>query len=268
MVVALSGDRGFVAPARVAATSRVRARSLDVLRAVALIAMIVDHVSLLVFAQQELGWNGRAVGRIAEPIFVVLAGYLLAGRSRATVARRMGQLFLAELLIAPLFFGVTQSFDILASLIPVLGLYLLMGDRLVWLLPAFLLAPLDPIAPWFGYDLTLVLSQVALGMLLRQRHGWLGAGLFLVAGLVPAVDALPLYLSIPVAGLVLLAARHPDVGPAPLAALGRRPLTWYVAHLWVVAIIGVTAGRLGWTFPLVERTTRVTYTRLIPIFPR
>ncbi|MCA9519143.1 MAG: DUF1624 domain-containing protein, partial [Myxococcales bacterium] len=164
---------------------------LDALRGVAILAMIVDHATVLVFGVERLAWNGRAVGRLAEPLFVVLFGYFLEHRSsdlpsrsapgalgpsdaaarRRPLGRRAAQILLAAAIVEPLFYGVFVHLDILATLLLVLLLHAALGRAFVLCAPLFLLAPWDPTAAWLNYPLFLVASQAAAGALLRTRGG-------------------------------------------------------------------------------------------------
>lgn len=243
----------------------VRNTSLDLLRGVAVAAMIVDHVTLMAFAVQDLGWNGRAIGRVAEPLFAVIFGYLLVGRSAREVARRGRQVLLAEIVVAPIFFGVVTRFDILATFLLVYALFLAVRRHFVWLLPFGLLSLWDPTARWLEYPLLMVASQVACGMLLHRPRGLWWAMVPAVSPLVmPPLVAVPLLVTVPAAWLVALALRRPDWRFAPLEAIGQHPLVWYVAHLYVVVAIAFASGRLGGP-NFVEFMMTRTYTKVIPI---
>jgi uncharacterized membrane protein len=63
---------GVTAVAQPLAT-RARSRRLDQLRGLAVVCMVVDHVCLYAGGPAELRWT---VGRVAAPVFFVLAGHL------------------------------------------------------------------------------------------------------------------------------------------------------------------------------------------------
>lgn len=190
-------------------TERRRLVGLDRLRGLAVVTMVIDHLALLAGGADLVRLT---VGRVALPAFCLVAGALvrpLDGRRAWRLGTVFGAGVVATALGAPL--GIGQP-DVLLVLAVVLAGA---GGLLAWawrrcsstpLVVAGALAVLQPVTwpiPWTGYQPGTVLALVLIG---RQ----LGRG--------------PL-------------ERWGRALPAPLGGLGRYPLTAYVGHLAVLAVL-------------------------------
>lgn len=176
--------------------TRVRSRGLDALRGLAVLTMVADHVAL--FAQAEpVRWT---IGRVALPLFFLLAGHL---------ARRLSWRLLVVLgagLLLPVLAPWVDSPNVLVWI--VVGSLLLAGVRRFGL------------SPW----LLLVVSAT----LLANGQGFGGDGYAAPALMVMmAAGAL-----IPRDGFAW-ASRL----PAWLVPFGRFPLSVYVGHVLLLTVV-------------------------------
>lgn len=172
---------------------------LDRLRGLAIGCMIVDHVALL----GGLQLVRVSVGRLALPIFFVLAGALVR-----RLTWRHGAIF-AVGLVLPVVVPWIDSPNVL-TLYAVGAVVLVAGARWWWWPWVVLVVAVTLLAngwgdwPAGGYPPAALLALLAAGTLLRRYVG--------------------------------LEALH-EVGeglPGWLGAIGRRPVTWYVGHLLVL----------------------------------
>lgn len=183
------------------ATTRTRIDWLDRLRGLAIALMLLDHVLAVTGIHGPLRLT---VTRLALPFFMMCAGSLwrpLTARNGA----RLGAAALAELALCEYL-----RFSMPGILATFLGLMLALRARpslanrpgllvLAGLLQAAYL-PLD--GSWTGYQPGWVLAWWALGRLAIEELRPIGSA-----------------------------------APAWLAVAGRRPLTWYVGHLAVLAAL-------------------------------
>lgn len=223
-----------------------RDESLDTLRGLAIVIMIVDHFLMLVLSVEIEPYNGRFFTRLAEPLFALLVGYFLVGRGRRRVASRLAPLFLAAALANLLFWGVFAKLEILATLLLVFALYLILAERLWVLLPAMALGAFDPTQAYLDYPLSVVAAQVAMGMLLHQRWG-LCLPLLAVAASVflPAPIAYTAAFTLPAALLIEIARRRRGIALPVLAQVGRHALAAYVVQLVLIFAIAIAFGLAG-----------------------
>jgi uncharacterized membrane protein len=219
----------------------------DALRGLAIALMVLDHVAMILWKLQ-LDSEVRSVTRLAEPLFVLLFGYLLYGRPRARLGTRSLQLLAAALVSNALFYPAYHSFDILVTFLGVLLVFAALGNRLMLLVPLLLLLPWDPTRSILDYPLFIILGQTAFGMALHHRQGaWWGAwtGAALVAGAALLLDdhhRLEMLLT-GVAALALLAARRwPGQALPGLDFIGRHPLSIYALQFPVIFGLGIGLG--------------------------
>lgn len=185
------------------ASTRSRLWQIDALRGAAIVLMVGDHLALV--AGDDAMTYRVTLGRLAMPIFFVLAGHL-AGRLSWRHAA-VGGIGLALPLVVPWI----DSPNVLV--LWALGCVLLWAARRVGVHPLWLV---------------IVAATVA-------ANGWgirVGTSYeFLSLWALMAAGAL-----VPRSALIALGSHLPGW----LAVIGRRPVTWYVGHLLVLA--GVVVG--------------------------
>lgn len=242
---------------------------LDALRGLAIVLMLVDHaVAMWIRIPIELN-NVRFVTRLAMPLFAVLLGYFLSG-DRVFRWRRWGEIAFAGLLVNLIYWPENRELEILASLLIAAILGTVLGRFAPLMLILFLAYAVDPIAVWFDYQLSLVLPLVALGITVRRlgpAAGLLVSAVLVVMTLsgrwigVTDTHRFAVWMTPAATLLLAAAARWPD-GLSPqqstgsawasaltlptrplawlgrrLAWLGRRPLTVYVVHFYLFAMV-------------------------------
>lgn len=184
---------------------RARSVPLDALRGLAILAMIADHAAKL--AELEvIRWS---VGRLAMPVFMLIAGALV---------RRLKWrlLWIAALGIA----------------LPILYPWMGQPDILV--------------AYAVGAVVVLIVQAAAAGASRSLATGYAVAG---IAAVTLAANGIEPWMFGAVALMVIGAALGParieqaaTRVPRWLARIGRRPLTWYVAHIVALDVLVY----LGW----------------------
>lgn len=182
-----------------------RSVALDVFRGLAILAMMSDHLAIVAGGPD---WVRFTVGRLALPMFFVLAGHL-ASRPRW---RHAGIVVVGLLL--PLVVPWIDSPNVLV----LWGVGLVSLRVLLWLhLPPWLLAVIAltvaangwALAPG-GYEVTSLVGLMGVGaMLPRSVFAWAGSG------------------------------------PEWVGALGRHPVWWYVGHLLVLQGVVLLIVALG-----------------------
>lgn len=180
--------------------SQARDARLDGLRGFAIALMVLDH-SALVFGAS---WGVREVlTRAALPLFMLLAGYLW----RPGLRCRHLDLVLAAAIATPFLSAIgAADIEILPLLCVCLPLLHLSARWPVLMLSLALVQPSAWPVPWSGYEPGFVLALLIAGQLMRRFSldtGLLGVGSYLQG----------------------------------FAAVGRWPLTWYVGHLVVLALL-------------------------------
>ena len=227
--------------------------SLDSLRGLAILLMVLDHVAFLFGDVRIEPTTIRMATRLSMPLFAVLMGYFLS-RSTRVHWERFWQLTAAACLMSFVYFSLYRQLEILASL---WVCYLLFtGARRVFafLFVAVFFYAWDPSTqflenPLFDYPISLVVSCVSQGVIL-QRYGMRVA--FATSLMVlPATQAWAgavyveeptqyvLYF-VPLAVLLVgLGTTRPQWNNASLALLGRYPLTAYIVqYLTLFALAG------------------------------
>lgn len=194
-----------------------RLTGLDAARGLAVALMVIDHVCLLLLERFDVhGIPGAALRlvrmgpcRASMPLFVVIAGVLVAERN--TTTRRQVQLAAASVTV--FFVGLWYPWpDILAVLGPALCAASLIRRRPIAIGALGVVQVFTWPLPLPMYQPGAVVALLALGMLCARTGS----------------DA----------ELNALGDRLPDV----FRSIGKRSLTWYVAHL-------VTLGAIGFALP-------------------
>lgn len=230
-----------------------RLASLDTLRGLAIVLMVVDHIAWLFGDSQIAPLHIRFFTRLAMPLFCALSGYLLArpNRPSALNPRRLGQVAGAAAVVNLAYFLCFPQYgkvEILASLLVCYLIYGMLGRWTMLLLPSCWLLPWDAAAAYFDYPVTVVMTCVASGMLLRELgsvRALVGCGVVVggvllstpiqaVPVLVPTPTVYVLYF-LPLALLMVFAAAHwPRIQWVPLTQLGAQPLRMYVGQYLVL----------------------------------
>ncbi len=232
-------------PRDTSAVGGTRIASLDALRGLAIVLMIVDHCAFYLWDIPIAPTTLRIVTRLSMPLFCGLMGYFLAGQTKINW-KRFYQLCLATVLVNLAFFSVHHKLEILASLLICYGMFICLRNWLSLAVVAVFLTPLDPSVAWFDYPLPIVLSCVAQGIILRRHDLRIavatGALVTLGALVVSPPSVYVLFYVIPVSLLIAGAARRsqPDWSLLRLewlCTLGRYPLSIYVVQYWVVLAI-------------------------------
>ncbi len=184
---------------------------LDVLRGLAVVLMVVDHVAGMVLALGGgvgLMWLRVSVTRLSLPLFMLVAGVLWCRRARGLTWRRWFELVAVGAVVSTLLpFAGLPAPDLLLVLALVAPLARFV---LRWPVEAAVVGVVQavnlPVA-WEAYQPGYVVLWLALGVLVAERGG------------------VPLWVDrLRPAGL--------------LAGVGRRPLAWYLGHVVVVVLVG------------------------------
>lgn len=228
-----------------------RSAGLDALRGAAIVLMIVDHLAGMLMDVRIEYSSVRFWTRLSMPLFCVLMGYFLNPHKRHSLTR-YAQIAAAAVAINVLYLWVYGELEILASLLVAYTLFLLTGRYFVVFAAAALLYAVDPSPRLFDYPLTIVVSFVAQGMILRQLGGQaaLVSGCLLASGIAWVgmgnphdVNHLLFYFILPATGLVYLASRYPDKRIVGLDWMGRHPLTAYLVQYYIVFAIYFWLGK-------------------------
>lgn len=171
-----------------------RNRAVDGWRGVAILLMVAAHADLIFGGG---GYVDGSIGRLAMPLFLMIAG---ACYSR--LSRRVVLVIFAALLVQPI---ITRSLGAFPGILLVFSL----------------LVPLFPVASRWPVPV----AAVALAQLLAWPLPWYGyqPGALLLAWIVGHVGA--------------SYVRDLPTVPAFLEVVGRWPLTWYVAHLYAFVFV-------------------------------
>lgn len=185
---------------------------LDAARGLAIVAMMIDHVSAVSGGPWLVRWT---VGRLAMPIFFVLAGYLcrrVSWRTGAVAALGVALPFAVPWIDRP---------NVLVWWAA--GSAVLVGTRRLGIGPgwvaAFCLALMGNfvlLALGDGYPAAALVGLMALGALAGDRDAESGGRSY--------------------------AWRWAERLPGWLAVVGERPVRWYVGHLLVLQFVLVVAG--------------------------
>lgn len=251
-------------------SGRQRIQSLDLLRGVAIVLMIVDHVAYYLFQQNIEPGSVRLWTRLSMPLFCVLAGFLASAkwgdnktlelRLKATNWRRLAEVAVAMLVVNLLYYPTSGKLEILASLLISYLLAILAGTHFKWACLAFLVFPFDMTARVLDFPLSVVATCFATGVLLASYRleqssryslgisAGIAAGLLLLSGFqgghvlvtTPSVYVLlflPFAVALTYAGLVWRNWRLPFDGFPLLNWVGRYPLIVYT--LQYVVLLGL-----------------------------
>jgi hypothetical protein len=151
---------------------------------------------------------------------------------------RLFEILMVAALVNVFFFLALGKFEILASLALCYLAYFALRDKIVFLLPAFVLFSVDPTRTFLDYPLSLVLSQVALGAVIRKGLNPFLLLAFLAAPLfVPTPYVYPALFSVLAGALVLAAQKFRDIKVPILSQIGKRPLLYYMAQFVLAAIV-------------------------------
>jgi len=215
-----------------------RIASMDVLRGFAILVMFIDHILFLLGYSSFSMLEPRFFTRIAEPVFAVLFGYFLIGRSDRSFMDRFLQVAVAALLINLLVFPLMGSFEVLASFALCYLAFALLGEKIIYLIPLALLFWFDPTAGILAYPISLVLSQAALGAAIRKGVNPLVSLVFVAMSfLVAPRFEFSFLLTALACALLLIAEKNKGFSIPIIEYIGRRPLFFYTAQYLVVALL-------------------------------
>lgn len=225
---------------------------LDALRGLAIVIMVVDHVADLLFDLRVDDSVIRSATRLSMPLFSILMGYFfrfcdsvqsLAARFRP---ERTTQIIIAMAAVNLVFYPHHHLVDILASLLVAYLAYLILGKYFSWCVLLIIAYPIDPSIGRFDFPITIAVSFVAQGSILRQ-HGFRWA---LLSGLLltlagwwvfkyqhAAVFHKLFYFVLPATIMIAWAEKSPARNIPGLSLVGRYPLTAYVAQYYVIFLI-------------------------------
>ena len=197
---------------------------LDRWRGLAVVLMVLDHALAATMA-----WSGTAdlaeftrltLTRAAMPVFMVVSGDLADRHAPrpARLAQVAAAALVVNLLWAVLPVGTAPP-DIL-----LLWLAAMLVRRLwvAWPVPAVILGLIQTLywpIPYNGYQTGLVVALLAVGVLAHRAR---------------AIPPLTL----------------PPVLDRPVAAIGRHPLGWYLAHIVAIALVALVLVRTGTVAPV------------------
>jgi len=221
---------------------------IDSLRGLAIVVMMIDHVSMLVFGQGFELFGIRFFTRIAEPLFAIIFGYLLIGRSKQGLARRLKEILLVALLANIVYFSITQKLEILVSFAIATIAYYFLGSRLRYLIFFFILYPVDFTKHFLDYPMSIVISQVAFGMFLRElKQTAQLSPLFICFLLGPFIVPVPLGWTLgftAFAGGLFLIAKRAQFNVSLFSTVGKKPLTYYLLQYIVILLIAILVNGL------------------------
>ncbi|MCA1726985.1 MAG: heparan-alpha-glucosaminide N-acetyltransferase domain-containing protein [Actinobacteria bacterium] len=184
---------------------RIRVRSLDAARGLAVVLMIVDHVAAVMGSNAgPLWWVRHTVTRPALPLFMVVAGILIARRRSSWSWRRLVAIAGAGVVATWLLLvsGIQFGPDVLLVLVATCPAWGVLSRRPLELLVLGLLQALYLPIGWGGYEPGLVLAYLGVGILAGgcgERLSWIRGRAF--------------------------------------ELVGRYPLTWYLGHLVVLGLV-------------------------------
>ncbi len=195
------------------AVSRVRVASLDRLRGLAVVLMVLDHV--IVVGTDHFGIDAMpvrmTVTRLAMPLFAVVASMVWHGRPSRSTVGWLSLCVVVEWSVNDLV-GVANPGPVTVLVLvmfAVTQLPMLMRWPAVTFVAGMISALYWP-GPWPGYDPGLILAYWCLphlGPAVRREADAIGGGL-----------------------------------PGFVGAIGRRAPLWYVGHLLVLAAVVVSFG--------------------------
>ena len=191
-----------------------RLAALDRLRGIAILLMVLDHALV---AAHTLGYDPEWVlmtrltlTRAAMPLFMLISGALWV-RQRPR-RRRVVAAFIAGLVVETLLAVLWPEFGLPEIMLLWAGAAALAGVIVRWPIPSLILAYTQwaywPVA-WDGYQPGAVVLFLAVGVLWGRGSGLKDSSLV-------------------------------NLMPGFLGAIGRYPLTWYLAHLaFLTALVSI-----------------------------
>ncbi|RME79899.1 MAG: hypothetical protein D6769_01075 [Methanobacteriota archaeon] len=217
-----------------------RIRSLDFLRGVAIIIMFIDHFAGIALLDPINPTTIRFLTRLAEPLFALLFGYFLHSRSKDKLVKRGIEVTAVAILVNLFYYSLIGRFEILGSFVLMVVAYFFLGNIIKWLLPLALLTPWDPTIAFLDYPITLVASQAALGMLMREGKDWRLSLFFIIPFLLMRPPWSYSFLFMPLATYMLAwAVKNKGYGNSFVEILGRYPLMSYVMQF--IAAVALSA---------------------------
>ncbi|MCX6773931.1 MAG: hypothetical protein NTY68_02945 [Candidatus Micrarchaeota archaeon] len=215
-----------------------RIASMDVVRGFAILVMFVDHILFLLGYSSFSMFDPRFFTRIAEPLFAVLFGYFLFGRKDESLVSRFFEITIAAVFINAIVFPLMGDLEILASFALSFIIYIMIRERIIFLLPLALIFNIDPTAAFLQYPMSLVLSQVALGFGMRKGVSPLVslifAGMFFFV--IPNYQYTFLFTALACA-ILLVAEKNKGFSIPIIEYIGQRPLFFYILQYLVALFL-------------------------------
>jgi hypothetical protein len=192
--------------------------AVDRLRGVALLLMILGH-SMVVYEalhgpEDVIWWTRHTATRFAMPLFMMMAGYLIAKKGHPAW-NRMPAIIAAAVVTNVVGHSLPEigfhAPNVLANFLMAVPFYFVFVRLPIeTVLVGFLQAYYLPITwdEWQGYQPGMIMAFLALGVLVRHH---------------------------PETALMKIGRRL----PSSLEVLGRRPLLWYCGHLAVLYVIAL-----------------------------
>ena len=212
-----------------------RIEGMDFLRGFSIALMFYDHILGIGFLERIQPFNGRFWTRLSEPLFALLFGYFLVGRKKSRLFLRAVEIAGTALIVNFGFYLVTGRFEILVSFLATAFLYMLIGERIKFLVPVVFLYPIDPTRPFLDYPLSIVLGQTAIGMMIREgrtKQAVASSFLFLLGLFFTNPPWQYTVIFTFLASMIMMVFSSvkelKDLKLEPLNYIGKRPLFFYV----------------------------------------
>ena len=219
-----------------------RNRLLDSLRGLAIVLMVIDHAAGILFQQPLSEWNIRFATRLSMPLFCVLMGYFLK-QTKPFRWQRVIEVAVACILVNVVFQPFYGKIEILGCLLIAYLLFQALGRYYYPFVLAILFYTIVPDGQWFDFPVTLTVSFVAIGVILRQFGigpaaacaAAISCGAFAIREFQPSgVNHLLCYFVLPATLLVYAGTKRPNWSVPGLDLIGRYPLTCYVVQYYMV----------------------------------
>jgi uncharacterized membrane protein len=218
---------------------------MDVLRGFAILVMFIDHILFLLGYSSFSLLDPRFFTRIAEPLFAILFGYFLIGRKEESLIGRFFEIAITAILINALVFPMMGNLEILASFAISFLAFLLLREKIIFLIPLLLLFNLDPTAAFLQYPISVVLPQVALGAAIRKGVSPLLSLLFAAMSFFVAANFTYTFLFTALAcAIIFIAEKNGKFSIPIIGYIGQRPLFFYIIQYFVAIALGILAGPL------------------------
>ncbi len=149
-----------------------RITGLDFARGVAVLIMVVDHIAGILLYENISFLEIRFATRIAEPMFALLFGYFMANYFNSTTKAlmRLIYLFSGVAFVNVFYYALFSNFEILTTLLLCFVIGMIVREKLKYFFVILMFFPIDPTRGLLSYPLSIVLSQVAVGSLMRERN--------------------------------------------------------------------------------------------------